>query len=186
MGAIKFEKLIRHLIVSYDTNGGGEIEIHYDNATFRPRRSDHRVSPQEAKERRLAKRGESRGLAGCGKVKCAAWLTGLAENIRGGLFVLALGAIGADFPVAGNLGQERKCVEYRLPPIGPRERYESAKYRDIVVLLNPPFKFANESILADRGFTADRSPPYEKRFNVAELRRANVKYFYRFAPSTDR
>ena len=103
-----------------------------------------------------------------------------------GRCVLALGTLGVDLPVAGTLGRGRKCVEVHLPPRGPRARPEAAKYRDIVLKDDRPYKFATESIVAGRGFTEDRTPPYGKRLSGADLCWSSVKNFDRFASSTER
>ena len=101
-------------------------------------------------------------LGGWGQAKCTAWLTGREARIREGLAmercILSLGAMGVDFPIAGTLEQARKCVEDHLAPRGPRSRSYSANYRDIVLEAVSPYKFATESSLAERGFTADRTP----------------------------
>ena len=49
-----------------------------------------------------------------------------------------------------------------------------------------PCKFAAESMLSDYGFATDRAPPYEQRFNGAELWRDEIKNFYIFSSASDR
>ena len=49
MGAPKFEKLVRHLIATYDTNGK-KLAIHFDNASCHSRRSDHWAPPRRYKK----------------------------------------------------------------------------------------------------------------------------------------
>ena len=82
---------------------------------------------------------------------------------------------GVDSPVAGTLGQARKCVADHLPPFGPRAMAEATNRSDIVLGAPHPYKFATESISVGRGFTADRAPPYENastaRINGGPLRR---------------
>ena len=119
MGALKFGKLVNHIIASYDTNGKN-IEIHFDNATCHSRRSDHWASPQEVPEGRLAQRGGWPKVRRLGQVKCTAWLNGHAENLREGLdterCMLSLGTLGVDVPISGTLWKERMCVEDPPPP----------------------------------------------------------------------
>ena len=61
MGALKFERLPRHLRDTYQSNGG-KLALHIDNATCHSRRSGHRVSHIEVEEGGLAERGGIRRL----------------------------------------------------------------------------------------------------------------------------
>ena len=49
MGARKFEKLVRHLIATYDTDGK-KLVIHFGNATCHSRTSDHWAPPRRYKK----------------------------------------------------------------------------------------------------------------------------------------
>ena len=133
---------------------------------------------------------KSRRLGGWGPAKCTAWLTGrasgLGEEIAMERCMLALGALGVAFPITSTLGQARKCVEDHLPPRGPRARSDAKNYRDIAMNVASSRKFAIDSILAEHGFTSDRTHPYEKRFSGTELWWASVKNFYRFASLAER
>ena len=49
MGALKFEKLVIHLIAPYGTNGK-KIALHFDNATCHSGRSDNWAPPRKYKK----------------------------------------------------------------------------------------------------------------------------------------
>ena len=125
-----------------------------------------------------------------GAAKCTAWLTGrasgLGDEVAVERCVLVLGALGVALPTNSTMGQARKCVEDHLPPRGPKARGGAENYRDIATNVAPSHRFAIDSILAEHGFSPDRTPPYEKRFNGTELWRASVKNFYRFASLDER
>ena len=100
--------------------------------------------------------------------------------------MLALGALGVALPANSTMGEARKCVEDHLPPRGPKARGDAKNYRDIAMNVASSRRFAIDSILAEHGYSSDRTPPYEKRFNGTELWRASLKNFYRFASLGER
>ena len=174
------------MVASYDTNGK-KLVLHFDNATCHSRRSDHWLPHQEVQEGRMIK---GRRVGGWGPAKCAAWLTGrasgLGDEVAMERCMLALGAMAVAPPTNSTLDQARKCVDDHLPPRGPRSRGGGKNYREIAMNVASSHRFAIDALLEERGFSSERTPPYEKRFNGTELWWASVKNFYRFASLDER